>query len=238
MGQPADAVHNFPGRIGLVLIAATHDGFAVAGDGAQANADGTASEVQKVFQVGKYGAIALAGSVSIQDPIDRPVREEINISRIAKTWLDSHPDAGLETANREINSLVTQTLAKFFSTRHPGAQAGKFAFAIICAGFVDGKPFTYGNNYFTPISPGKAARAEKIPGDIRTGEVWVFGTVKNKLHAARPFQDFSVQEFVDLFDAALRDAESEEGKKTGSSIVAPPNRFATISVKDGFTWKK
>ena len=83
-GQTADTVHILPNHTGLVLIAATHEGFAVAADGAQTNADGTASEVQKVFQVGKYGAIAFAGSVSIQDPIDRPVREEVNVSRIVK----------------------------------------------------------------------------------------------------------------------------------------------------------
>ena len=107
VGQTGDMVHVFPGHTGLVLITTTHEGFAVAVDGAQSNADGTSSEVQKLFPVGKYGAIAFAGNVSIQDPVDRPVREEVNISRIAKTWLDSHPDAALEMANSEINTALT-----------------------------------------------------------------------------------------------------------------------------------
>src|SRR5947207_819731 len=118
VGQTGDMVNVFPGLTGWVLIITTHEGSALASNGVHSNADGTSSEVQKLFPVGKYGAIALAGNVSIQDPVDRPVREEVNISRLAKTWLDSHPDAGLEMANTEINSLVAQTLAKFFSTRN------------------------------------------------------------------------------------------------------------------------
>src|SRR5437016_9328990 len=176
--QTADKVHIFPGRTGLVLMGATHEGFAVATDGAQTNADGTASEVQKLFQAGKYGAIALAGSVSIQDPIDRPVREEVNISRIAKTWLDSHPDAGLEMANTEINSLVAQTLAKFFPTRNPGVQAGKYAFTIICIGFSDGKALVAGTKYSMPLAQGKAARMEKLSVNIKPGTIWGHGSGK------------------------------------------------------------
>ena len=259
--QPADTIHVFPSPTGLVLIGATSDGFAVAADGAQANADGTASEIQKLYQVGKYGAIAFPGSVSIQDPIDRPVREEVNIARIAKAWLDSHPDAGLETANREINSLISQAVAKFFSTRDPGPQAGKFAFAIICTGFVDGKPIMAGNKYFMPVSRGKSPRAEKVPGNTKPGDMWIFGNGKipeelmngklnalkkfkaepsvKKLHSSRK-QDLTTQEFSDLFDAILQAAESDEGKRFdhNSSIVAPPNRLATISIKKAFAWSK
>lgn len=259
--ETVEIVHVSPSRTGLLLIASTHDGFAVASDGAQANADGTASEVQKVFQVGKHGAIAFAGSVSIQDPIDRPMREEVNVSRIAKGWLDSHPDAGLETANSEVNALVSQTVAKFFSTRNPGAQAGKFAFAIICVGLVDGKPFTAGNKYFTPISKGKAARTEKTAENLKIGEVWSNGPGKvleelvsgrsaalakfkaepsvKKFHSSAA-RDLSAQDFLNLFDTILRAAESDEGKKFDRTpyMAAPPNRLATISAKDGFAWKK
>jgi hypothetical protein len=261
VGQTAERVHVFPDRTGLVLFASTHEGFAVATDGAQSNADGTASEVQKLFQVGKYGAIALAGSVSIQDPIDRPVREEVNVSRIVKAWLNSHPDAGLDLANREINSLVSQTVTKFFSSRNPGAQAGKYAFTIICVGFVDGKPLTAGAKYFMPLSKGKPARSEKIPDNIKLGDIWGHGSgriveelTKGKPAALKEFksepavkkfhssaaQSLSMQDFVNLFDTILRAAESEEGKKFdhGSSIVASPNQLSTISQKDGFVWKK
>jgi hypothetical protein len=259
--QPADTIHVFPSHTGLVLIGATSDGFAIAADGAQSNADGTASEIQKLYQVGKYGAIAFPGSVSIQDPMNRPVREEVNISRIAKAWLDAHPDAGLETANREINSLISQVVAKFFSTRDPGPQAGKFAFAIICIGFVDSKPMMAGNKYFMPVSRGKSPRVEKAPGTTKPGEVWIFGDgkipeelMKGKLNALKKFkaepsvnrfrssrtQDLTAQDFAGLFDTILQAAESDEGKRFdhNSSIVAPPNRLATISVKNAFAWSK
>jgi hypothetical protein len=261
VGQTGDMVHVFPGHIGLVLIAATHDGFAVATDGSQFNADGTSSEVQKLFQVGKYGAIAFAGNVSIQDPVDRPVREEVNISRIAKTWLDSHPDAGLEMANSEINNLVAQTLAKFFSTRNPGAQAGKYAFTIICAGFSDGKALLAGTKYSMPLAQGKAARVEKLPANIKPGTIWGHGSGKvleelisgkapvlnefkaepsvKKFHSSAA-QDLSPQDFINLFDTILRAADSEPGKKVdrSSPIIAPPNRLAMVFQKDGFVWKK
>src|SRR5207302_5894982 len=145
-----------PGRVGLVLIAASNDGFAVATDGAQFNADGTPSEVQKLFQVGKQGAILLAGNVAIQDPVDRPVREEVNVARIAKGWLDSHPDTTLETAHSEINNLVLQSLTKFFSTRKPGAQAGKYLFSIIGVSVDGGKLLRANQKYFMPVAQGKA----------------------------------------------------------------------------------
>jgi len=257
--QTTDRVHIFPGGTGLVLIGAAHEGFAVATDGAQANADGTASEVQKLFQVGKYGAIALAGSVSIQDPIDRPIREEVNISRVAKAWLDSHPDTGLEAANREINSLVSQAVTKFFSTRNPGAQAGKYAFTVICVGFVEGRPFTAGNKYFTPLAKGKPARIEKAPDNMKFGEIWGHGSgkvieelTKGKSSALKEFKaepslknfhsssalSLSTQDFLNLFDTILRASESEEGKKFDQSVVAPPNRLATITTRNGFQWSK
>jgi hypothetical protein len=261
MGQTSEMVHVFPGHTGLVLIAATRDGFAVAADGAQSNADGTSSEVQKLFPVGKHGAIAVAGSVSIQDPVDRPVREEVNISRIAKSWLDSHPDAGLEMANSEINNLVSQTLAKFFSTRNPGAQAGKYAFTVICIGFADGKALIAGTKYSMPLARGKAAHTEKLPANIKPGVIWEHGSGKvleelasGKTPALKAFKaepsvkkfrtsaapDLSPQDFINLFDTVLRAAESEEGKKLdrGSPIIAPPNRLAIVSAQDGFTWKK
>ena len=261
VGQTGDMVHVFPGHTGLALIATTHEGFAVAVDGAQFNADGTSSEAQKLFPVGKYGAIAFAGNVSIQDPVDRPVREEVNISRIAKTWLDSHPDAGLEMANSEINSLIAQTLAKFFSTRNPGAQAGKYTFTIICIGFSNGKALVAATKYSMPLTQGKVARAEKLSANIKPGTIWGHGSGKvleeltsGKAPVLKEFkselsvkkfrssaaQSLSPQDFVNLFDTILRAAVLEEGKKLdrSSPIIGPPNRLATITQKDGFAWKK
>jgi hypothetical protein len=250
-----------PERIGLVLVAETHDGFAVATDGAQFNADGTSSEVQKLFQVGKYGAIAFAGNVSVQDPVDRPVREEVNVSRIAKSWLDSHPDASLTTANSEINGLVSQTLTKFFATRNPGAQAGKYIFSIVTVGPVEGKPLVEATKYFTPSARGKAARAEKLVVKLKRGGIWNQGsrTVVEELTSGRSpalkefkaeppvkkfrssaAQDLSAQDFINLFDVILRAAESKAAKKLdrNAPVVAPPNRLAIVSEKDGFVWKK
>jgi hypothetical protein len=259
--ETSDVVRVASERVGLVLVAETRDGFAVATDGAQFNADGTPSEVQKLFQVGKYGAIAFAGNVSIQDPVDRPVREEVNISRIAKSWLDNHPDTTLETANSEINNLVSQTLVKFYSTRKPGAQAGKYVFAIIWVGFVDDKGLIAGTRYYIPLARGKAARAEKFITKLKTGGIWCQGSqrvleelvsgqspgikefkaepsVKKRRSSAA--QDLSTQDFINLFDTILRASESNEGKKLDRSapIVTPPNRLAIISEKDGFAWKK
>ena len=248
-------------RIGLVLVAETHDGFAVATDGAQFNADGTSSEVQKLFQVGKYGAIALAGNVSVQDPVDRPVREEVNVSRIAKSWLDSHPDADLSRANTEINTLISQTLTKFFSTRKPGAQAGKYIFSIVSVGPLEGKPLVEATKYFTPLARGKAVRTEKLLVKLKRGGIWNQGsrTVVEELTsgqspALKEFkaeapvkhfrssaaQDLSAQDFINLFDVILRASESDAGKKLDrmSPIVTPPNRLAIVSTKDGFAWKK
>lgn len=250
-----------PGRVGIVLIAASNDGFAVATDGAQFNADGTASEAQKLFQVGKLGAILFAGNVSIQDPVDRPVREEVNVARIAKGWLDSHPDATPETASSEINNLILQTLTKFFSARKPGRQAGAYLFRVISVGISGGKLQMTGQNYFMPSVQGKAPRTEKTSGSFKPGEFQGEGDGNivaellggksaafkqfreapaiKKFHATQP-EHLSAEDFVDVFNVVLTAAESEQGKKFshGASIVSPPNRFAIISSKDGFVWKK
>jgi hypothetical protein len=255
--ESTSANHLFPGHVGLVLVARTPEGFAMAADGSQSNADGTVSEIQKIFPVGKQGAILFAGAVSIQDPVDRPVREEVNIPRISEAWLGSHPDADIQTANREINSLVLKTLAKFLSTRGPGKQAGKYSFAIVCAGFQDGKPWVSGSRYFFPRAKGQAVRVESVPNAGKSEEVWIFGDSKvptelisgksnalPQLRAKPPVekfpQDKSTAEFIKLFDTILQAAESEKGNKFdhAHAIVAPPNRLATITIKDGFQWSK
>ncbi len=168
----------FPGRTGLVLIAATHGGFALAADGAQANADGTWSETPKVLPVGKYGAVAFAGAVSIQDPVEKPFREEVNVVNVAGAWLNSHRDADINAANREINSLVSAAVNKFFSTRDPGADAGKYKFAIILVGYADDKPMVSNTRYFLPQAKGKAVRTEAVSSQAKSGDVWVFGNAK------------------------------------------------------------
>ncbi len=250
-----------PGRVGLVLIAASNDGFAVATDGAQFNADGTPSEAQKLFQVGKQGAILLAGNVAIQDPVDRPVREEVNVARIAKGWLDSHPDATLETANSEINNMVLQSLTKFFSTRRPGKQAGQSLFEVIGVSVAGGKFAMAGRSYFIPLAQGKPPRTEKTSGGFKAGEFQGYGNgavvaellggksavfkefkadpVIKKYRSARG-EGLSAEDFIGVFRVVLMAAESEEGKKFshGTSIISSPNRLAIISSKDGFVWKK
>src|SRR5258708_1790140 len=78
--------HVTPGRVGMVMIANAGDGFALAADGASTNADGTLSTVQKLLPAGKNGAVLFAGAVSIQDPVGRPVREEVNVVPMASRW--------------------------------------------------------------------------------------------------------------------------------------------------------
>jgi hypothetical protein len=251
----------FPGRDGLVLIASASDGFALAADGASNNADGTVSEARKIFPVGKHGAIAFAGTVSIQDPVDRSFREEVNTTGIAEIWLNSHPDVEIDAAGREINALVTAALNKFFATRNPGADGGKYKFGVVIAGYVAGKPALTATRYFIPTGKGQLARTEKISSEIFPGRLMIFGNarvqtelVAGKSDALKAFKaepsvkqfrssrptDASAQEYASLFDVILRAAESDEGKKfDGSeSIVAPPNRIATATMKDGFVWSK
>jgi hypothetical protein len=250
----------FPGRNGLVLIAMANDGFALAADGSSSNADGTVSEARKIFPVGRHGAIALAGKVSIQDPLNRPFREEVNITRIAEAWLNAHPDVDVAAANREINALVAAALNKFFATRNPGADAGAYKFVVIVAGDAAGKPALTVTRYFVPKAKGQVARAEQTSSVAMPGRVLVFGSTRfyteliaGKSDALKVFKaepavrqfrslrtsETSAQEYADLFDTILHAAESDEGKKfdSGRSIVAPPNRIATVTTKDGFAWK-
>jgi len=262
LAAQTNKLHVTSQRTGMVLIAAATDGAALATDGAQFNADGTSSEVQKLFQVGKYGAILFSGNVSIQDPVDRPVREEVNAARIAKGWLDSHPDSTMKTAYSEINSLVLQTLTKFFSIRKSGTQAGKYLFSVIGVGVDGGKLLRTNENYFVPAAQGRAPRIERTSGTLKAGEIEGRGSeailsqlVSGRSAAFKKFraepamkkflnatkgEGLSTQDFIDVFNIALAAVESEEGKmfSHGSSNVSPPNRFAIISPKDGFVWKK
>jgi hypothetical protein len=253
-------VHVTVGHGGLVLIAVAGDGLAIATDGSSFNADGTVSLADKLLAVGGRGALALGGTVSIQDPIGRAVRQEVNVSRLAAAWLQAHPEIGIEAANRELNAAIASAVTKFFATRDPGPEANRHQFDVIFAGFIDGKPSILGTRYFLPKTRGGQPRTEPISAPAKTGDLLAIGPVRvkdelltgksaalgafkteapvAKFRSSKP-EDLSAQDFAGLFDVVLRAAESEEGKKleTGGAIVAPRNSFAVVTT-GGFEWKK
>jgi hypothetical protein len=249
--------HVIPGGEGLVLVAATRDGLVLATDSAMRNADATLSLSPKILPSGQYAAVLIAGAVSIQDPIDRPVREEINIARIAAAWLDSHHDADPHAAAIAIQAGVGEAMTAFFSTRDPGKQHGQYKFTVISVGFTYGKPQVIATKFFMPVALGKAARTESTSSEGNPGDIWVFGgskveqelvrgtaSVLKAYKVAPSVQQFrgghpenmSAQDFLDLFGIILQAAESEEGKNLEGDrpVIGPPNRFATITLKDGF----
>src|ERR1041384_8305244 len=99
--------HVVPAKVGLVLIGATQDGFALATDGSSLNADGRVSQEQRLFQAGKNSSVAISGSVSLQDPVSKRVRDEVNIGRIPGAWVAAHPDADSKTTDHEVNAAVS-----------------------------------------------------------------------------------------------------------------------------------
>ena len=257
--SPNQTIQVFPGRTGLVLIASAPDGFSVATDGAQRNADGTTSQADKLFAVGKEGVVAIAGTVSIQDPMNRPVRQELNVSNIVRTWIDSHPQASLDSGVREISALVSSRSTSFFSTRNPGKAAGRFSFALVFAGYSNGKPVLAGTRYFMPAGKGKAMKTEPISVDIKPGKIFVFGPGAvarellrgtsarlNKFKAdpairkyrSTPPGQMTAADYQALFQAVIQATESPEGRKlAGAIIVASPNKFATVGAKEGVVLK-
>jgi len=258
--EGSSAPHVVPAKVGLVMIGAAQDGFALAADGSSLNADGRVSQEQKLFQVGKLGALALTGTVSIQDPIGKRERGEVNIARIAGAWLAAQSDVDLQTVNRDLNTAIAAELNKFLCTRDRG-ERGAFKFGVIIAGFSDGKPVLMTTRYFMPALKGKPARAQQTSTALQAGDLWTFGSsavpaeiYAGKTNALKTFKDepsvkkfrsaqkssLTAQDYINLFDTTLRAAESEEGKKMGGkrAIVAPPNRFATITLKGGFAWSK
>jgi hypothetical protein len=250
------------GHGGLVLLAGTPEGFALAADGSSFNADGTVSLADKLMAVGKRGALALGGTVAIQDPIGRAVRQEVNVSRFAAAWLQAHPDLEIEAASQQLNAAVEETLAKFFATRDPEAGAGKYQFELIFAGFSGGQAKVLRTRYYLPKAKGGKARTETIAVAVKPGQVLAFGPervkeelLRGKSNALKAFKaeapvkkfrepaapgTFSLQDYIALFDVILRAAESEEGKKleAAEGIVAPPNAFATVTAGEGMVWKK
>jgi len=253
------APHVVPAKVGMVLIGASSQGFALATDGSSLNADGRVSVEQRLFQAGKNGAIAIAGSVSIQDPLGRKVREEVNIGRIASGWLTEHPDSDLQTVDRELNAAVASAMNKFLSTRNAGANAGKFQFGIVAAGFADGKPTLIATRYFMPMAKSKTIRSERTSAVAQPGEIWIYSqsAVPSALMAGRSnsLEQFrndpavkkfhssqnpvlTEKDYLVLFDRILQASESEQGKKLDgkNAIVAPPNRFATVTSTAGFSW--
>jgi hypothetical protein len=227
----AQQTHVTPGRVGMVMVANTSDGFALAADGVSTNADGTLSTVQKLLPAGKNGAVLFAGAVSIQDPVGRPVREEVNVARIAAAWLDAHRDATIQAADTEINAAVSQAVTKFFSTRNPGAESGGYRFAIVFAGFAESKPIVSVTRYFIPVAKGKAPRTAHASYFPKAGDAWILGGSRQSWKLTGS----SMQDKLSSFDAILKTAEEHSGKTARArTAVTPPNRFATITVKDGF----
>lgn len=258
--ESAPAPHIVPAKVGLVLVGVTQDGFVLAADGSSLNADGRVSQEQKLFQLGKSGALALTGTVSMQDPIGARVREEVNIARIAGAWAAAHPEVDAQTADREINSEIAAALNKFLSTRDLGAGRSRFKFGVITAGLRGDKPVVITTRYFLPTIKGKPARTEQTSVAAQAGDLWIFGSsaaptemLIGKTNSLKTFKDepavqkfrsaakagLSGQEYINFFDAVFRAAESDEGKKMDGkrAIIAPPNRFASIS-PSGFSWSK
>lgn len=248
------------GHGGLVLLAATQEGFALATDGSSFNADGTTSLAEKLLAVGKHGAVAFAGTVAIQDPVGRAVRQEVNVSRLAAAWLKAHPEADIDMAGRELNAHLENALTKFYATRDPEGDAGKYKFSIIFAGFVNHQPSIQGTRYFIPKAKGGKPHTEKIAATGQPGELLAFGPAKvkdellsGKSDALKTFKDeapvkkfraapggFVLQDYIDLFNVILRASESPEGAKfdgTGAT-VAKPNSFAVVTQQGGFEWKR
>lgn len=251
-------VQVFPGRTGLVLIAAASDGFSVATDAAQLNADGTISQADKLFPIGKEGVVAIAGAVSTQDPVNRPVREEFDVAAMVRAWVDSHPGASLDSGIREISTLVSNNANRFFAARVSAKDAGKFKFALVFAGYKDDKPVLTGTRYFMPLAKGRAMKIEPISVEIEPGKVFLFGpgavatellsgtsaalkTFKaepavKKYRSSRPEQ-MTAHDLGALLKVVLQATESAEGKKlSGAIAVAPPNKFGEIKPGQGFVW--
>lgn len=261
-GQPrpqSSHLRQFGGTTGLVLIASARDGWAIATDGTQVNADGTISQAEKLFPIGRDGAVAIAGSVSIQDPVGRPVREELDLVRMVKGWIDSHPDASLGSGIREITELVSQKSTHFFSARMPGNQAGAFKFALIFVGYTNEKPVITGTRYFAPAAKGKQPKTEPINAAADPGIIFVFGpgaiaaellTGKSpalkKLKSSEPIKSYrssspkslTADQLSAVLSSIIEATESREGKALShGGIVAPPNKAAIISKAQGFSWK-
>jgi hypothetical protein len=251
----------FPAHTGLLLVARNHDGVALAADGAQVNADGTISQAQKIFQVGKFGAVALAGSTSFQDPVSKPVRGQVDAAGLTAAWLNAHAQATVDTAERELTAVLARELNQFFSTRNPGASAGGYNLAVIFAGYADGKFFLKGTKFFLTATKAKPVRTEPISDGPAAGEVWAFGVVSVEKvlmagnsaaltkFAAEPAvqkirsgtqESAAITDYMQAFDTILQATESPEGKKIagGKPAVAAPNKIASISMKDGFAWSQ
>ena len=250
--------HLYAGRNGLTLVGLAQDGFVVAADGAQLNADGTTSEVQKVFPLGKTGAVVLAGKISTQDPVTRPVREEFNAARVAELWLKAHPDSTFDTANGELTSLISESANRFFTQRKPGRGAGAYNFTLLLLNYADGKATLSGFRYFTAAIDGKPMRIERIDSVPNRGDLWMFGLIKvpqeilagstasfekikgdtavAKFRSAGMYQ-LPARDCAAVFELVVQAAETSEGRKfdPGQAIIAPPNRIATITAS-GFSF--
>jgi hypothetical protein len=139
-----------PSRTGLVLIGIGSDGVALATDSAQVNADDTTSQADRIFPIGKEGAVLIAGTTSIQDPLKRRVREELNISTIVAKWVGSHPETSLETADRALNDEISKAATEFFLSRAQALRSNRYEFEIISVGMSEGNPRLIQKHYTLP----------------------------------------------------------------------------------------
>ncbi|HET7873612.1 MAG TPA: hypothetical protein VFL42_13930 [Terriglobales bacterium] len=250
----------FGGKTGLVLIAAARDGFAIATDGAQSNADGTISQAEKLFAIGKEGAVAIAGAVSVQDPVTRPVREEFDVAGMVGAWVDSHPEASLDSAIREISTMVSNNANRFFAARVSQKDAGQYKFTLVFAGYNGDKPVLTGTRYYMPLAKGKPMKIVPITAEIKAGKLFVFGpgavadqllsgtsTSLKKFAAEAAVKKYrslragqlTAQDLGQLFRVILQATESPEGRKlSGKIFVAPPHKLGVIIPKQGVNLSK
>src|SRR5262249_44563015 len=134
--------------------------------------DGRIVEVQKIFQVGKAGAITLVGNLKVE--VQGSPEDNVDVLTITKDWLQSRPAADIEQANTEINALIKASLTRFFAARDPGTDAGSYKFRVICVGRQNGQAVAKRTKYFMPEKAGGPWRTEQT-GDFQEGRVLAFG---------------------------------------------------------------
>lgn len=233
-----EALHFDVTDAGLAVLARAGDGFALAGDGAQLNADGTISQTQRVFQVGKNGALLIAGTTSFQDPVNKPVRRQVDVSAISARWLDAHRDADLNTAEQEITAQVLNGLKAFLPARRKSAStaATKLRVVLIFAGYVNGQPLVKGTKFRVAGVRSGPVQTQAISGLPRTGEVWAFGVsaVEPELAKAVKGRNDSAADYAKSFDTVLKTGEKTQSKRV---VMGGPDKLAIVSEGEGFSWK-
>jgi hypothetical protein len=162
-----------------VILGSTADSILVATDSAVATQGmPTESGVQKIYQVGKYGACVLMGATAILHKDKTKITTELSIKDIFVAWIAAHPSASIKAASDGLSNSILTAFQEYQKT-HPGFKATSPDYSHVsigCVGYIQNQGKSYATNFDIPATAGAPVEGHPAGFDFWPGMFIILGS--------------------------------------------------------------